>query len=196
MRSIVLLKAKQLVCWLLGEKLYSDTLVVHSDLRLFSHVLASHRISHASRTIFIFLYRVNHLVASLHVYLTGLNNFLQNLGVFASQHFQFTCINQSFSAKFSSSTLKWLTLFSELAMLLLKLLRFFWIIAVNIFLDRISHITLLDLLNLLPVEVHILEPLKLSKELTFLYDNCLLWWVGPNKRLSILTRHDGAWNNF
>jgi len=53
--SMVFLKLKKLVCRLLGKEFNSYSLIVHSNLRLTTHVGSCHGITHTTRSIFIFL---------------------------------------------------------------------------------------------------------------------------------------------
>ena len=65
------------------------------------------------------------------------------------------------SLTLSTSTNNMLTLFSKLSMFLLDHFSLLRVITVDVFLDRMAHVSLLDLLNLLAMEVHVLEALEL-----------------------------------
>ena len=76
MLLVLLLLLQQFIGGLLGEKLDSDPLVLHSYLGLASNVGSRHGITNAPRSILIFLDRADELVAGLNVNLTSFNDFL------------------------------------------------------------------------------------------------------------------------
>ena len=76
MIDVVLLKLEHFVGRLLREKFNSNALVVQGDLTLLTDSFAGESVSHAARSIFIFLDSVDQLVPCLHINLSSFDDFL------------------------------------------------------------------------------------------------------------------------
>ena len=76
MLLVLFLLLEQFISGLLGEKFDCNPLVLHSDLRLSSHIGSRHGITYAPRPILIFLDSADQLVSSFDINLPGFDNFL------------------------------------------------------------------------------------------------------------------------
>ena len=76
MLLVLFLLFEQFISGLLGEKFDGNPLVLHSDLRLSSHISSRHGITHAPRPILIFLDGADKLVTSFDINLAGFDDFL------------------------------------------------------------------------------------------------------------------------